>query len=242
MQNYVFFHTRPAITWPYPIWNALNATTSKTLREAWSHRDSLALGDLAIALATKLMILGTVVRRFNSDYDALLKLADDEAERIKINRNTGTVWSLSDDRLTYELLAGIDAFIFEARSIYEILGKFLVTFCRNIFGQAVTEEILKGILREAGLDVAWATLLHDERILFFHQTAPWLALMFDDTKSAPPELLIVRGNVKTLDDPESFMRLSDYDRIYSGLANALDKLQEYLVARIRQFGKAGAPN
>jgi hypothetical protein len=95
---------------------------------------------------------------------------------------------------------------------------------------------------EVGLDLAWATLLHDERILFFHQTAPWLALMFDDTKSTPPELLIVRGNVKTLDDPESYMRLSDYNRIYSGLASALDKLQEYLVARIRDLEKAGAPN
>jgi len=238
MQNYVFFHTRPAVTWPYPIWNALNSTTSKTLREAWSKPDSTALGDLAIALATKLMILRTVVRRFNSDYKRLLKLADDDAERIKVNRDTGTVWSLSDDRLTYELLAGIDAFIFEARSTYEILGKFLVTFCRIIFAQALTEETLKGILREEGLDVAWATLLHDERILFFHQTAPWLALMFDDPRSAPPELLIVRGNVKTQDDPESFMRLSDYNRIYSGLASALDKLQKYLVARIRDFEKA----
>ncbi len=131
---------------------------------------------------------------------------------------------------------------FEARSTYEILGKFLITFCRIIFAQALNEENLKGILREDGLDVAWATLLHDKRILFFHQTAPWLALMFDDTESAPPELLIVRGNVKTLDDPESFMRLSDYNRIYSGLASALDQLQEYLVARIRQFEKAGAPN
>ena len=72
---------------------------------------------------------------------------------------------------------------FEARSTYEILGKFLITFCRIIFAQALNEENLKGILREDGLDVAWATLLHDKRILFFHQTAPWLALMFDDTKA-----------------------------------------------------------
>jgi hypothetical protein len=159
MQNYVFFHTRPAVTWPYPIWNALNATTSKTLREAWSKPKSLALGNLAIALATKLMILGTVAGRFNSDYKRLLKLADDDAERIKINRNTGTVWSPSDDRLTYELLTGIDAFIFEARSTYEILGKFLVTFCRIIFAQVLTEEEVKSILRDRGVDIAWMTHL-----------------------------------------------------------------------------------
>ena len=68
------------------------------------------------------------------------------------------------------------------------------------------------------------------------------ALMFHDTESASPELLIVRGNVKTLDDPNSFTSLPEYNRIYTGLASALDKLQEYLVARISQYEKAGAPN
>jgi hypothetical protein len=62
--------------------------------------------------------------------------------------------------------------------------------------------------------------------------------MFDD-ESASPELLIVRGHVKTLNDPKSFTRLSEYNRIYSGLVCALDKLQEYLVARIGQYEKAG---
>jgi hypothetical protein len=243
VQNYVFFHMRPTVTWLYPIWNALNKTTSETLRNARSKNDPQGtLGDFAIALATKLAILGTVVSRFNADYKRLLELADDDAERIKINRETGTVWSLSNDQLTYQLLAGIDAFIFEARSTYEIFGKFLVAFCGIIFKQNLTEEGLKDILRDEGLDVAWATLLHDERILFFHNTAPWLALRFDDAKSDSPELLIVRGNVKTLDDPDSFIRLSDYNRIYSGLESALDKLQRYLVTRISQYEKADAPN
>jgi hypothetical protein len=241
VQNYVFFQTRPTVTWPYPIWNALHATTSKTLREAWSKPDSLALGNLAIALSTKLMIVGTVVRRFNSDHDRLLKLAADDAERIKTNRETGTVWSLSNDFLTYELLAGIEAFIFEARSTYEILGKFLVTFCKLILNQVLTEEEVKIILRDRGVEVEWMTHLRDDRVLFFHETAPWLALIFDDADGTSPELVIVRGNVKTLDDPKNFTRLPDYNRIYSGLATALDKLQQYLVERIGLFEKAETP-
>jgi len=242
MQDYVFFDFRPRITWLYPIWKALNATTSKTLREARSKGDSTALGDCAIAVATKLAILGTVVARFNSDYSKLLKLAEDDAERIQINRKTGTVWSLVNERLAYELLADIDAFIFEARSTYEILGKFLVTFYKVIFNQVLTEEDLRAILRDGGLDVEWTTLLRDERILFFHETAPWLALKFDDAKSELHELLIVRGNVKTLDDPESFVRLADYNGIYSGLANGLGKLQRHILAEIDRYEKSGAPN
>ena len=157
MQNYVFFHTRPTVTWIYPIWNVLNETNNETLREAWSKPDSRALGDLAIALTTKLTILGTIVSRFNSDYRRLLKLAGDDTEQIKVNRETGTVWSLSDVRLTYELLAGLDSFIFEARSTYEILGEFLIAFFRLIFDQTLTEEEVKSILRDRGVDVAWMT-------------------------------------------------------------------------------------
>jgi len=147
-----------------------------------------------------------------------------------------------NERLAYELLADIDAFIFEARSTYEILGKFLVTFYKVIFNQVLTEEDLRAILRDGGLDVEWTTLLRDERVLFFHETAPWLALKFDDAKSEPHELLIVRGNVKTLDDPESFVRLADYNGIYSGLANGLGKLQRHILAEIDRYEKSGAPN
>jgi hypothetical protein len=227
MQDHVFFDFHPRVTWLYPIWNALNATRSDTLRKARSKCDSTALGDSAIAVATKLAIFETVVGRFNSDYAKLLKLAADDAERIQINRETGTVWSLADERLAYDLLADIDAFIFEARSTYEVLGKFLGVFYKGIFNEILTEETLKAILRDAGLDVEWTVLLRGERILFFHETAP-------------PELLIVRGNVKTLDDPESFARLADYNGIYWGLANAMGRLQQHIVARIGQYDTSAA--
>jgi hypothetical protein len=239
MQDHVFFDYRPQVTWLYPIWNALNATTSKTLREARSKCDLTALGDRAIAVATKLAILQRVVGRFNSDYEKLLKLAADDAERIQINRETGTVWSVANELLAYDLLADIDAFIFEARSTYEILGRFLGGFYKSIFNEILIEETLKAILRDGGLDVEWTALLRDERILFFHETAPWLALKFQNAESASHELLIVRGNVKTLDDPDSFARLADYNGIYSGLASALEKLQQHIVARIVSQDRAG---
>jgi len=102
MQDFVFFDFRPRVSWLYPIWTALNATNSDKLREARAKHGS-TLGDLAIAVATKLAILRTVVDRFNSDYRKLLKLAADDTDRIVINRRTGTVWSLQDEKLPYEL-------------------------------------------------------------------------------------------------------------------------------------------
>ncbi len=63
--------------------------------------------------------------------------------------------------------------------------------------------------------------------------------MFKDAETDSPELLIVRENVKTLDDPETFARLADYNRIYSGLAGALDKLQQHILAQIDRYEKSG---
>jgi hypothetical protein len=231
MQDYVFFDYRPQVTWLYPIWNALNRTTNNALRLAYSKRDSF-LSDLAVAVATKLAILRIVVHRFNADYGRLLKLAAEDAKEIQANRERGTVWIVPNEQIAYELLADVEAFIFESRSIYEILGKFLVTLHKTIFNRLLSEDDLKTVLRNGGLDVGWTTLLRNERKLFFHDTAPWLALRYDD--GSAPELLIVRQNVKTLEDPESYARLSDYNQIYSGLAHALDKLQEQILREIER--------
>jgi hypothetical protein len=239
MQNYVFFDFNPRITWLYPVWNALHSTTSKTLREAYSKRGA-ELGDRAIAVATKIPILGTVTNRFNANYGKLLKLAAADAPKIRTNRQTGTVWRVPDERIAYELLADIEAFIFESRSTYEIFGKFLNVFFKEIFDRVLTEQYLKAVMRDGGFDVEWTTLLRDERILFFHATAPWLALMFRDDETNTPELLVVRRNVKDLSDPESFARLADYDRIYWGLGNALKRMEDHILMEIKGYETSSA--
>jgi hypothetical protein len=81
--------------------------------------------------------------------------------------------------------------------------------------------------------------LRDERILFFHDTAPWLALSFRGSATTVPELLIVRQSVKSLDDPESFARLAYYDRIYWGLGYALQRMEQYILMEIQRYEETG---
>ena len=72
-----------------------------------------------------------------------------------------------------QLVAGIDAFIFEARSGYEILGAVVREIVGNILGKKVDERALRAILETKSHDTRWIDDLHDERITFFHRTAPW---------------------------------------------------------------------
>jgi len=69
----------------------------------------------------------------------------------------------------------MDSFIFETRSLYEIVGKFLVTLFEILFDRKITQEELKSLLSSQGIDTRWIDELRDARILFFHETAPWLA-------------------------------------------------------------------
>ncbi len=237
IEKYVFLQYRPRVTWLYPIYNRLNSTTSSVLKARWSDIP-VELSELGLAVATKLALLLTTVGRFNGDYAKLLEKAKQDAQHISEHVRTNTVWDVPDsERLPFDLIAELEAFIFEARSTYEILGKFLTTLFRIVFERKINEKDLKEVLRNEGLDVAWARLLQDERKLFFHDTAPWLALAITDSHDSPYELLVVRRNVAELTNPNDYARLSEYNDIYAGLAKALNAFQRYAISEIDRFEK-----
>ena len=67
----------------------------------------------------------------------------------------GGAFTLKDKELPYELLLDMDSFIFETRSLYEIMGKFLVELFRALFGKAVTEADIQAILSAGDIDTRW---------------------------------------------------------------------------------------
>ncbi len=50
-----------------------------------------------------------------------------------------------DEALPFQLVADIDAFIFETRSAYEILGKYITSLFQLLFGRRLTEQDLKQV-------------------------------------------------------------------------------------------------
>jgi hypothetical protein len=231
-----FFHIdyRPRITWLYPIYNRLNGTTSAALKANHCKWESTELPELSLAVATKLVLLRTVVSRFNSDYRRLLDTITENKEQIERNIKTGTVWTPPDEALPFQLVADIDAFIFETRSAYEILGKYITALFQLLFGRRLTEQDLKQVLRNSGLDHAWTFLLQQERKLFFHNTAPWIAVGLSESGNQY-ELIILRRNARTLDEPEDYATLSQCNDIFNGFMAALERLRSHILAEIEKF-------
>jgi hypothetical protein len=230
-----FFHIdyRPQITWLYPIYNRLNSTKSAALKANHRKWESTELPELSLAVATKLVLLRTVVGRFNSDYQRLLQQIDENQKQIERNIKTGTVWTVPDETLPFQLVADIDAFIFETRSAYEILGKYVTALFQLLFSRRLTEQDLKEVLQRSGLDHTWTFLLQQERKLFFHNTAPWIAVTVSE--NGKYELIILRRNARTLDEPEDYATLSQYNDIFNGFMVALERLQSHILAEIEKF-------
>jgi hypothetical protein len=232
-----FFHInyRPQITWLYPIYNRLNRTNSAALKTNHSKWESTELPELSLAVATKLVLLRTVVSRFNSDYRRLLDKIGENQEQIERNIKTGTVWTVpDDDALPFQLVADIDAFIFETRSAYEILGKYVTALFELLFGRRLTEQDLKEVLQHSGLDHTWTFLLQQERKLFFHNTAPWIAVALSESGNQY-ELIILRRNARNAAEPQDYATLSQYNDIFNGFMAALERLQSHILAEIEKF-------
>jgi hypothetical protein len=231
-----FFHInyRPQITWLYPIYNRLNSTNSVALKANHRKWESTELPELSLALATKLALVRTVVGRFNLDYQRLLEKIGENEDQIERNIKTGTVWTVPDETLPFRLVADIDAFIFETRSAYEILGKYVIALFQLLFGRRLTEQDLKEVLQHSGLDHTWTFLLQEERKLFFHNTAPWIAAALSES-GTKYELIILRRNARTLNEPEDYATLSQYNDIFNGFMAALERLQSHILAEIEKF-------
>ena len=168
---------RPRVTWHYRIYNRMRETKSAALRARHRQWEATELPEQALALATKLVVLRIVVARFNENYRKLLHEISRCESEIRQHLARGTVWTLHDDEeLAFRLVADIDAFIFEFRSAYEMTGKFVRGIFVLLFERNLSERELREVLEQAGLKLDWIELLQNERKLFFHDVAPWIAL------------------------------------------------------------------
>jgi len=152
----------------------LRQSTSSVLRERFGRWDPEIHGEPALAFATKVEMLNHIVTRLNVDVAKLvdyLKSVPDAVEQCIAERLALIV---PDRDLLWYLSLDVESFLFEARSAYELFGKFLKAFFQLIFQRAVTEHEVIDAVRPLGSDVSWIPLLKRSRDLFMHNAASWL--------------------------------------------------------------------
>ena len=132
----------------------------------------------------------------------------------------------------YDICDSVDSILFESRSAYEITGKFVGRFCEVILERPIKQADLIRVLTDAGHDVVWIKELQENRILFFHQTAPWIALEIKQRDPLQFELVVMKENLKDFDDPSKFITQSELSDIWDGYERSMVAIKEWLEGQI----------
>ncbi len=215
----------------HPIIQALRASPSPKAAEASKNWSTSGTGATAIALSSKLVMLTFLVERVEASVTPIrqeIASDPDVAEAIADSR----ALVLSDNSAVFQFLVDIDAVIFEFRSAYELLGKFVRSFFQ-LFGETPPEQNdLLAMLESRGVPTAWIEPLRARRILFFHNTAPWLLYRVHTVEPFDAEEIITSEPGMDPAAAGDAMPLRELLAVKSGLANALAAIQAWMVEKI----------
>ena len=234
-----FFHIDwlPQTRWGYRLVTRLHSSSDAGLKDRFKRYWPT---EQMIAFATKLALIRVIQFQFNQDVAKLSEELVKKNAEIQQCLPKHKALRLADSELGFRLAAGIDAFIFESRSAYEILGAVVRDIVGNILGKKVDEKALREVLETKGHDTTWIDDLHDERITFFHRTAPWIAV--EVTENDPPyEIRVLRRNAYDLEsDVSAAFPLGMLNRIFFGFDGAVAVIEEWLLEGIDQAEKGAA--
>lgn len=232
--EYLRISYQPGGSWLLTIMARLNQSSSATLRERMIAWESSPLSEMGLALATKLAMLPCVVHRVDQQLQRLSEqLSNESMINDCIHRGAG--YPIAEKSLPYEILVDIDSFLFESRSAYEIVGRFLREFFKQILGRDITEAQLIELLEVRIPETRWIKELRENRIRFFHETAPWIALKIISKVPLRFELLVLKRNVKDFEDPNDYIHFEQLRSIYHGFIYSLDALHQWVIGTIEEF-------
>ncbi len=234
-----FFHIDwlPQTRWGYRLVSRFHNSSNPALKDRFKQYWPT---EQMIAFATKLALIRVIQFQFNQDVAKLSEELVKKNAEIQQCLPKHKALRLADSELGFRLVAGIDAFIFESRSAYEILGAAVREIVGNILGKEVDERALREVLETKGHDTTWIDDLHDERITFFHRTAPWFAVKV--TENDPPyEILVLRRNAYDLEgDVSAAFPLAMLNRIFFGFDHAVGVIEQWLLDGIEHAEKGAA--
>jgi hypothetical protein len=195
------------------------------------------LGEAAGAIATRNRIVELATQRVDADLRTLANAITSDNANIEACMRAGAAYSLPDG-LPFSLVADLDSFLFETRSAYELMVKFIWIFLRDLGSPKATSKahqlhsVIAVEIAARNGEAAWIESLRSNRHLFIHETAAWPALQIASLEPFDAELVLLTRNVMLLNDPSAFISLQTLREIYRGFNMAFSPIEEWLSAEI----------
>jgi hypothetical protein len=219
-----------------PIIGGLQASSHPQVKQVaakWPKSDVSLLG---ASLSTKVTMLSLLASRLYSKLIPLQVELGQLADLDELIRG-GIAWVPAQRNLPYELLLELDSFIFEFRSAYEILGKFMCAFSADILGKPIKEKDLLEILQKRGISTGWAKDLQERRKFWFHEHAPWIAYRVKRSDPLDSTVVFLSHVDADPDNQTESLDQGKLSQIYSGFDQALRELQAWALREIAALEK-----
>ena len=218
--------------WILPIWTAANSA-----REAGAVPDLPShLSELGIHVSTRLNILPRIIRRLNTESAALYEAVKNYEQKNVYTEQAEGVSLRVDNDLKYQLIADIDAFLFETDACWRQMRQ-LFRSVRHYAGHPVSDanitSDLRSILKERNVTQDWFPMLDRHRNFFAHQGTPYLAIDLKEDETF--ELLIMKSNLRKFEAPTEFFLYVELREIANGFASVKMALRDYLVELLTQI-------
>jgi hypothetical protein len=213
----------------------LHESQSNELKKRMQSWGNSPLKEMGYALSTKLDMLSVVADRVNSRLRELRDQFIEDYENVNECVENKHAYNIQKEQFPYALLVDIESFIFESRSLYEILGRFLREFFSRILGLKVDEKQLSIMLQTQGIDTRWISILRDSRILFFHKTAPWLIIEFQSLNPPEFDLLILKRDVKDPLNSDAYYHFKELRDIFEGFKMSMEGINKWVLEQIENY-------
>jgi hypothetical protein len=221
--------------WIKRVWTAADAAAKA--RKVQLRADEF--GDLGLHISTRLDIISRITQRIELETSELYKAVKKHGPKhVFIEGKPGRAFPVNND-LKYLLIADIDALLFEVNSCWELMRKlfYLVRahvgcpIVGKVTDKKVTDE-LKAVLGSSS--AGWFRWLVIQRNFVAHKGAPYLAIDVTDG----PELLVMKKNLTTFVDPNTFFWFSEIVEVARGFNGVKKALQAHLIGL---FGQSSTP-
>ena len=223
--------------WVLRLQTQLQQSPSPLLKERYSKWKDLGMAELGMAFVSRLEMRN---RAGHSLSNLLNELRNEINGSGKIDEllDGGYAYQPDDANIFYDICVAIDALYFETRSAYEIFGKFVRTLGEKLLERNFTEKQIKRVLMDNGQETDWIGEIREHRKLFFHDTAPWIALSINSRLPLNFELVIMKENIKDFSDPKKFITQKQIYNSWQGFNYAIPAICTWLKEQIIEFEKS----
>jgi hypothetical protein len=206
-------------------WHTRYNVRGTPLNEAW------------LAVIAKFGVLEVVTPRLDRNLELLRQDLAANVDRVQAHAaSPGSAYPCENKELSILLVESVDAFIFQYRSAYEMIGEFVRQFCAEILDTRLTwgrPQVMEEIAKEIGAGTAWMYTLWRARHHFVHDRSPWIGVRV--AGSSTPEVFILKSDTSTLANPDDCLSVSQLQEIHRGLSRGVDDCADWLVGRIKSL-------